>query len=73
MAKSSEFIKGKNLKPDSETTSSVASLSYEIEDFWNSEGKVSSVSDRIDYLKEQDKFPSNLEYKDSFEDKEHGV
>ncbi|MCY1615604.1 hypothetical protein NW130_05690 [Staphylococcus pettenkoferi] len=73
MVKSSEFIKGKNLKPDSETTSSVASLSYEIEDFWNSEGKVSSVSDRIDYLKEQDKFPSNLEYKDSFEDKEHGV
>lgn len=59
-------IKDKGLQNDTETTSAVATISYEIEN-----AKYHGLSDdklksQIEKLQESDKFPSNLEYVDSF-------
>lgn len=61
-------IKDKGLQNDTETTSAVATISYEIEN-----AKYHGLSDdklksQIEKLQESDKFPSNLEYVDSFYD-----
>lgn len=62
-----------NLKSNSEATSSISSVSYEIENANNHGLKKDKIHDQIEDLKAGKKFPSNLEYIDSHTDKKHGV
>lgn len=61
-------IKDKGLQSDTETTSAVSTISYEIEN-----AKYNGLTDKkikiqLKKLQNKDKFPSNLEYVDSFYD-----
>ena len=59
-------IKSKNLTNNSEETSSVSSISYEIENAKNNGLKTKKIVEQIEDLKQSDKFPSNLKYIDSY-------
>lgn len=66
-------IKSKNLTNNSEETSSVSSISYEIENAKNNGLKTKKIVEQIEDLKQSDKFPSNLKYIDSYTDPNTGT
>lgn len=61
-------IKVNNLTNKSEETSSVATISYEIENANNNVLPKEKIMEQINGLKGNGKFPSNLEYVDSYTD-----
>ncbi|EPE2274622.1 hypothetical protein ACSG6T_002466 [Enterococcus faecalis] len=61
-------IQDKGLQRDTETTSAVATISYEIENAKYNGLKDSQIKAQLKKLQNKDKFPSNLEYVDSFYD-----
>ena len=60
-------IKPGNITSNSEETSSVSKISYEIENA-NNNGLKQKIVEQIEDLKQNDKFPSNLKYVDSYTD-----
>ncbi|EKJ3581644.1 TPA: hypothetical protein ACN1ND_000295 [Enterococcus faecalis] len=62
-------IKDKGLQQDTETTSAVATISYEVENAKYNGLTDKKINKQIEKLQENDKFPSNLEYVNSFYDK----
>ncbi len=62
-------IKDRGLKSDTETTSAVSAISYEVENGLYSGLDTSKIKDQIIKLQTKNKFPANLEYVDSFYDK----
>lgn len=66
-------IKPGNIKGNSEETSTVSKISYEIENANNSGLKRDKINEQIEGLKEYDKFPGNLEYVDSYTDPKTGT
>ncbi|EPI10834.1 hypothetical protein [Enterococcus faecalis] len=61
-------IQDKGLQGDTETTSAVATISYEIENAKYHGLTDKKINKQIEKLQESNKFPSNLEYVDSFYD-----
>ena len=65
---SSYDIRDKGIKKDSETTSTAATISYEVENALEQGGKKSDVNKQINRLQKGEKFPSNLQLVDAFYD-----
>ena len=65
-------IKPGNITSNSEETSSVSKISYEIENA-NNNGLKQKIVEQIEDLKQNDKFPSNLKYVDSYTDPKTGT
>lgn len=61
-------IKDKGIRHDSESTSAVSTISYEVENALVNGVSGRKIRDQIDKLKNNDKFPSNLELVDAFYD-----
>ncbi|MGG5341641.1 hypothetical protein [Enterococcus sp. AZ192] len=61
-------IKDKNLKKDSESTSAVSTISYEVENAHVNKVEKKDIDKQIYDLQNKNKFPSNLQYIDSFYD-----
>lgn len=66
-------LENDNIKGNSENTTSIANISYKIEDAKYANMNDFVINDQIKYLKKEDKFPKNLEYQESFQDKKQGV
>lgn len=62
-------VKDKGIKKDSEATSAVSTISYEIENALVNKVPLKEVQGQIDTLQEKGKFPSNLQLVDAFYDK----
>ncbi|MGZ1577360.1 lipase family protein [Staphylococcus argenteus] len=73
MSKQEYEIKSKNITKDSEETSTISLISYEIENANNNKLTKNKIDFQIKELQRKKKFPSNLEYIDSHTDKKHGV
>ncbi|MFK3494252.1 hypothetical protein LOQ69_10825 [Staphylococcus aureus] len=73
MSKQEYEIKSKNITKDSEETSTISLISYEIENANNNKLTKNKIDFQIKELQRRKKFPSNLEYIDSHTDKKHGV
>ncbi|CAC6092273.1 lipase family protein [Staphylococcus aureus] len=73
MSKQEYEIKPKNITKDSEETSTISLISYEIENANNNKLTKNKIDFQIKELQRRKKFPSNLEYIDSHTDKKHGV
>jgi hypothetical protein len=61
-------IKDKGLKKDSEATSAVSTITYEVENAHVKDLKKEDINKQIIKLQEKNKFPKNLQYVDSFYD-----
>lgn len=66
-------IKSKKINDKTEETSAVSMISYEIENAHNSGLKKGKISQQVDGLKSDNKFPSNLKYVDSYNDPKTGT
>ncbi|ADL22351.1 TPA: hypothetical protein O2Z46_002155 [Staphylococcus aureus] len=73
MKKTEYTIQSDKIQSNSEETSSISQISYEIENANNHGLKKKKIYNQIQSLKSDGKFPSNLEYIDSHTDKKHGV
>ncbi|HHW6582796.1 TPA: hypothetical protein ACU2SU_002296 [Staphylococcus aureus] len=73
MSKQEYEIKPKNITKDSEETSTISLISYEIENANNNKLTKNKIDFQIKELQRRKKFPSNLEYIDIHTDKKHGV
>ncbi len=61
-------VKDKGIKKDSEATSAVSTISYEVENALVNNIPLKEVQGQIDTLQEKGKFPSNLQLVDAFYD-----
>ena len=68
MMKTDYQIKSGNITSNSEETSAISKISYEIENANDNGLKRQKVKQQIDKLKEYNKFPKNLKYIDSYTD-----
>lgn len=66
-------IKPGNIKGNSEETSTVSKMSYEIENANNNGLKKNKIDTQIEKFKEKGKFPRNLKYVDSYTDPKTGT
>ncbi|MCD8820522.1 hypothetical protein BUZ15_08715 [Staphylococcus gallinarum] len=66
-------IKSKNITNYSEETSSISNISYEIENANNNGLPRNKIMTQTEKLKDDNKFPSNLEYVDSYTDPNTGT
>lgn len=66
-------IKSGNIKGNSEETSTVSNISYEIENANNSGLKQNKIDKQIKKLQEKNKFPKNLSYLKSYTDPKTGT
>ncbi|PHK50098.1 hypothetical protein [Staphylococcus edaphicus] len=66
-------IKSKNLTNYSEETSSISNISYEIENANSNNLNSTKINRQISNLKRNNKFPTNLEYVDSYMDPNTGT
>lgn len=62
-----------NITSNSEETSSVSKISYEIENANNNDLKKRKIDTQIKVFKKNNKFPRNLEYVDSYTDHKTGT
>ena len=61
-------IKSKSMTNYSEETSSISNISYEIENANNNDLLKNRIMTQVEKLKDDNKFPSNLEYVDRYID-----
>lgn len=73
MSQTEYQIKPGNIKANSEETSTVSKISYEIENANNSGLKKGKINEQIEGLKEEGKFPKNLKYLKSYTDPNTGT
>ncbi|MEX2948364.1 hypothetical protein ABH521_006755 [Staphylococcus warneri] len=66
-------IKSKKMSNDSEETSSISQISYEIENANDHGLRINKINRQINDLKKYDKFPENLDYVDSYTDPNTGT
>lgn len=66
-------IKTENITSNSEETSTVSKVSYEIENANNNGLPRNKIMTQTEKLKDDNKFPSNLEYVDSYTDPNKGT
>ncbi len=62
MNKTKYQINSDNIKSNSEETSAISSISYEIENANNNDLNNASIQTQIEILKSQNSFPKNLSY-----------
>ncbi|HCQ8738713.1 TPA: hypothetical protein ACN1NE_001145 [Enterococcus faecalis] len=62
-------IKDTGIKNDTETTSAIARISYEIENAKYIDLKNRKIKEQLQELQDKNKFPANLEFIDAFYDK----
>lgn len=65
---SNYYIKDKGLKTDSEATSAVSTITYEVENAHVNKVEKEAINTQINNLKKNGSFPKNLQYVDSFYD-----
>ena len=68
MNKTKYQINSDNIKSNSEETSAISSISYEIENANNNDLNNASIQTQIEILKSQNSFPKNLSYLKSYTD-----
>lgn len=73
MSQTEYQIKSGNIKGNSEETSTVSNISYEIENANNSGLKQNKIDKQIKKLQEKNKFPKNLSYLKSYTDPKTGT
>ncbi|MCO4430255.1 hypothetical protein AXF03_08265 [Staphylococcus aureus] len=73
MSKSVYKLDVGKLKKDTEPTSAISFMAYEIENANNHNLSKIAIKEQLDRSTERGMFPSNLEYIDSHTDKKHGV
>lgn len=73
MSQTEYQIKSGNIKGNSEETSVVSKLSYEIENANNSGLKKGKINDQIEKLQGRNQFPKNLSYLKSYTDPKTGT
>ena len=57
-----------NMTNETESTTAISMMSYDIENANDNDLSKSDINDQLKNLKETNKFPSNLEYVDSYID-----
>ena len=62
-----------NMTNETESTTAISMLSYDIENANDNDLSKSDINDQLENLKETNKFPSNLEYVDSYTDPNTGT
>lgn len=72
MTKKEYKIDPGKIKSNSEETSAIASISYEIENANDNGLNKARITEQVTYLKNQDKFPKNLDYIESYTDPSTG-
>ncbi|MFO8423668.1 hypothetical protein R6M28_05445 [Staphylococcus aureus] len=73
MNKTKYQINSDNIKSNSEETSAISSISYEIENANNNDLNNASIQTQIEILKSQNSFPKNLSYLKSYTDPKTGT
>ncbi|HDD0539491.1 TPA: hypothetical protein O9538_001772 [Staphylococcus aureus] len=73
MSQTEYQIKPDNITSNSEETSTISKISYEIENANNSGLKKRKIDTQIEVFKEKGKFPKNLKYVDSYTDPKTGT
>ncbi|PHK50096.1 hypothetical protein BTJ66_04915 [Staphylococcus edaphicus] len=61
-------INSNNMTDETERTTAISMISYDIENANDNDLTKSDVNDQMENLKETNQFPSNLEYVDSYTD-----
>ena len=62
-----------NMTNETESTTAISMMSYDIENANDNDLSKSDINDQLENLKETNKFPSNLEYVDSYTDPNTGT
>ena len=62
-----------NMTNETESTTAISMMSYDIENANDNDLSKSDINDQLENLKETNKFPSNLEYVDSYTDPNTGM
>lgn len=73
MSQTDYQIKQKNIKNNTEETSAVSMISYEIENANDNGLDNSKIKSQIDELRSKNNFPKNLDYVDSYTDPKTGT
>ncbi|UBH08118.1 hypothetical protein [Macrococcus armenti] len=68
-----EITFDKNINNNSETTSTISSVSYDIENYIYKNSTINEIKDAIDMSKSDNKFPKNLTFIDAHLDEVNGI